>query len=93
MKYKKGALSFEFIHGLIFLFALAILFIVLNQVLLSHSIPAVENLVPPSFSGKSDIVLQDNDYLSFWNILPYVFVVLIIFYWIISSVKQKQTNT
>jgi len=86
---KKGTVAFEFVYGLIFLFALALLFIVLNQVLVNHSIPAVENLVPNDFAGKSDIVVTDNKYITFWNVIPFVFIPIILLYWIIASVKQK----
>ncbi len=89
MMNKKGALAFEFIYGLIFLFAMGVLFIVFNQVLMNHGVPASENLVPVTFAGKSDIVIQDNDYLSFWNIVPYLALILVLLYWIIKSATNK----
>lgn len=92
MKNKKGVVAFEFLYGLIFLFALALLFIVLNQVIVNYGIPSSENLVPDSFVGKSDIVATDNEFLTFWNIMPYMFLILIIFFWIISAIKKKGTE-
>lgn len=89
---KKGALAFELIFGLIILFALGILYIIYNQVVTVHIQPSVENIIPDSYGGKAAIVTQNNDYLSFWNIVPFIIVILIVMFLIMSAIRKNNGN-
>jgi len=92
MKNKKGSLAFDWIYGLAFLISLGLLYIVFNQVIDVHLVPAIENTIPDTFVGKSEIVQKNSEWLSYWAFIPFLLVFIILAYWFVAGVRQGKNS-
>ena len=89
MKFKKGGVAFDWIFGLAFLFSLGLLYIVFNHTLTDEFNPVIENLIPDDAPAKSDVLLDSNEWMSYWNVVPYVLVFVIGTFWLVSSLRKE----
>lgn len=93
MKYnEKGAMAFQWIYGIIFLFLLALFYIVLNHAITDHFLVTYENMIPDSSPAKADVISDMTEWMSYWNILPFVFMVIIFTYWLASALRKEQNG-
>jgi len=88
---KKG-IAFEWLYALIFLFALGISFIIFDNVLQDSVYPLVNNLIPDSFSGKEDIITMNNEWMSYWLLMPIIIFFTVIIYILVQGIGSRNEN-
>lgn len=91
-KDKKGAMAFKWIYALIFLFALGVFFVVFNQVLVNDILPISNSLVPDSFEGKASIVEDNNSWMTYWNVVPFILFGVVLLYMFVQSIIKQDSR-
>ena len=86
---KKGAVAFDWIFGLVFLFSLGLLFVVFNHILVDEFIPVIEGIIPDGAPAQNDVILANTEWMSYWNILPYFFLIVILVFWLVSALRKE----
>lgn len=91
-KDKKGSVAFEWIYALIFLFGLSIVYIVFNQVITNEIYPITDLLVPDTFANKGAIEESNDRWMTFWNAIPFVILIVVIMFLLIRSLIANTKN-
>lgn len=86
---KKGAMAFDWVYALVFLFGLGVIYIVFNQVLTNDVLPFANGLVPDDFAGKGDIVNDNNTWMTYWNAMPFVLLIIVLLFLFVKSLIKK----
>lgn len=94
---KKGqSPGIAWIIGLLLLFALAIGFIVFNQVLTVHIYPQAELLINSSpylnSTQVTETIGENDKYMAYWNTMPFIFVFLIVVFVIMAAIRRGDTD-
>lgn len=92
MNNKGQSVGFSWIFALVMLFGLGILFIVFNQVLNAELYPVIDDILNQSdinSSTQSEIRLQINKYLDFFDSLPFIMFIVIVVYMVVVAIRRE----
>ena len=89
MNLNKKGIAFEWLYILIILFFMGLVFIIFNQVLEHHIYTTTETLVPDNFENKTDIIEQNDKWMTYWLAMPIVIFGLTIIYLIVKGVSSN----
>lgn len=92
MNNKGQSVGFSWIFGLVMLFGLGILFIVFNQVLNAELYPVIDDILNQSdinSSTQSEIRLEINKYLDFFDSLPFIMFTVIVVYMVVVAIRRE----
>lgn len=94
---KRGqSAAFSWIYGIVSLFGIGILFIIFTQVFDVYLSPIIIGQINSSTTiddaSKLASIGGINKYLTFWRILPFVLILCVIIYMIVSSVRKDTGN-
>ena len=95
--YKKGqSTAVAWLLGLFGLFAIAIMFIVFNQVMVNYIEPTSQTIMDTSpyinETLRAELTASNDKYLAFWTSVPFIMVFLIVLFIIMSSVFNNGGN-
>lgn len=92
-KSKKGALAFDWLYFIIFLLAIGVLFIILNDVIVNYIYPIPGNMMDPANPHTIDIINSNNDWMQYWRAVPiFVFVLFLIWIFIRSTLSSSNSG-
>ena len=86
---KKGAVAFDWIFGLTFLFALGLLYIIFNHAVTDNFKPVIEDMIPDDAPAKNDVLLDNTEWMSYWNVIPILFLFIVGTFWMVSSLRRE----
>ena len=89
IKNKNGAVAFDWIFGLTFLFTLGLLYIVFNHALTDEFRPVIEGVIPDGAPATSDVILANTEWMSYWNFVPYFLLFVILVFWLVSALRKE----
>jgi len=92
MRIKKGALAFDFIYGLTFLFGLALLYIIFNQVATIDFQPTIEGTIPDSAPEKADIIINNNEWMAYWDKVPFLLLFSVLLFWFVRAASKGRNE-
>ena len=95
---KRGiSTGFSWVFGLVSMFGIGVIYIVFSQVFKAHLVPTITNYVNGSASipaeTKVEIIGNIAKYMSFWDIIPFILVLVIVIYMIIVSIRKEGETT
>lgn len=94
MNNKGQSAGIAWIMGLVLLFAVGIIYVVTNQVLVNHVQPLSDTLIDNSphinATQKTDIKDNNTKYVAFWGFVPIFFVLLIAISIIVSTITTSK---
>lgn len=96
IKKSKKALStgFAWVYGIVMLFGLGVLYIVFNQVFYGYLVPTIKNNVNASTTitaGTKHLIYGRIDqYMTFFNLLPYIIFFVVVIFMIISAIRKER---
>lgn len=86
---KKGAMAFQWVFGLAFLFSMALLYIVFNQALTEEFLPVIEGVIPLDSPARTDVITDNTEWMSYWNFIPYFLLFVILVFWLVSALRKE----
>jgi len=92
--------GFAWIYSLVSLFGLGILYIVFSQVFKGHLVPTIKGMVNGTLGGMTsipaatqvEIVSGIDKYMSFFDIMPFILVLVIIIYMVVAAVRRERSE-
>lgn len=91
-KSKGGALAFEWIYFLVFLFAIGVLYIMLNQILTNYIYPIPGNIMSDSDPHKADVINDNSTWMQYWRFTPILVFILFLIWIVIRSTLQNSQS-
>lgn len=94
---KKGySTGFAWIFGLVILFGLGILYIVFNQVFMTHLVPIISEQITDSDNvddaTKEAALSGINRYMNYFHALPFVLFMVVIVYLFITAIRRERES-
>ena len=94
LKNKKGySTGFTWVFGLVSLFGLGIMYIVFSQVFIGNLVPIIKDLNNASGvdnATKAVINANIDQYMVYFNTLPYVLFFVIVLYMIFAAIRKER---
>ena len=81
--------GFGWLVGLVLLFSLGLLYIIFNQALSENFVPVIIDIIPNSSLAKNQVVIDTNEWMSYWNFVPFLLLFVILTFWLISSLRKN----
>ena len=92
---KAQSTGFAWIFGLVSLFGLGVMYIVFNQVFMSHLVPIIKDQVdigPADAATKLEVSAGIDRYMAYFHALPYILFFVVVIYMIVVAVRKERES-
>lgn len=93
---KAQSVGFGWIYAIVTLFGLGVLYIVFSNVFSAYLVPTIFNMTNQSTTidnaTKAEVIGNINQYLMYWNALPYVIILCVVIFMIVLALRKEQQD-